>query len=152
MVVIRGAKTSDLDVLVEYGEKFYESTRYPEEGLEYQPEVVEDLIEVLIDGAGYVLVLEVDGEVKGFILMALIALPYNPDVLSAGELAFYIDEKYRRGKYGTQLLQYAEVVAREKGAKYCTMVSMETSTPRQAEALYENMGYQRTETTYTKEL
>lgn len=152
MVKIRGARESDMGALIRYGEKFYQSTRYVEEGLEYDPEAVENLLRQLMGPTGYVLVLDVDGEVKGFILMALISLPYNPEVVAAGELAFYIDEEYRRGKYGTTLLQYAETVAKERGARYCSMVSMETSTPRQAEALYENLGYQRTETTYTKEL
>lgn len=149
---IRGATLADIPKLVEYGEKFYQQTRHIEEGIPYNPDEVAILCEWLINvKQGFILVLDDDG-VVGFVLVVEAPFPFSPDIRTAQELAYYVDEDYRKTGLGVKLLEHTEKVCKDRGVRYLTMISMESCIPRQAEALYEKLGYSRTETSYTKEL
>lgn len=153
MAKLRGARVEDIPELVKHGEEFYKMTRHVNEGIPYNPEAVANLCHLLVTTpAGFILVLTVDDNIVGFILIAYGPFPFSPDILTAMELAYYIDPKYRKGKYAKFLLEHAEAIAKMQGAKYLTMISMESCHPRHAESVYESMGYSRTETSYTKEL
>lgn len=152
---IRGAKHSDIDTLVAYGEKFYQWTRHIRDGIPYNPDAVADLCGWLIDNweHGFILVLaDTDDTVKGFILVTVSPFIFSPDVKVAGELAFYVDEDLRRSGLGRELMEYAESVAKVRGIRYMSLIAMETCMPDQVAAMYVDMGYTRTETTFVKEL
>lgn len=150
---IRKGKSTDIDVLVAQGREFWKSTRYVGEGHEYKPEVVANLCEWLMNEGGFIVVLEDDDEVvRGHGLVALAPLIFDPDISCAMEFAFYVEPEYRRGKWGLALLKAMETTAAGMGVQYMTMVTMESSMPRQVETIYNRMGYERTETSYTKEL
>lgn len=152
---IRGARIEDIPVLTEYGEKFYQWTRHIRDGIPYNPDAVADLCNWLIDNmdAGFVLVLaDADDVVKGFLLVATSPFIFSPDIKVAGELAFYVDEDLRKTGFGRALMEHGEEVARQNGIRYMTLVAMETCMPDQVAALYADMGYQKTETTFVKEL
>lgn len=151
---IRGARHSDIDKLVEYGEKFYQWTRHIRDGIPYNPDAVADLCAWLIDSKdSFILVLADDDDVvKGFLLVATSPFIFSPDIKIAMEFAFYVDEDLRKSGLGRKLMEAGEEHARQLGVKYMTLISMETCMPDQVAALYDDMGYQRTETSFVKEL
>lgn len=151
---LRGAKLDDLPELVAHGQEFYKATRYYQDGLPYDPGAVEDLCRKLITekNAGVIFVITDEDRVVGFILVALFPFIFSPSVIVAGELAYYVEPAYRNRSTARLLLETAEAYCKVRGARYLTMVSMETSNPRPVEKLYERMGFVRNETSYTKEL
>ena len=152
-MLIRGGMEQDIPKLLEYGEKFWEHTRYKQiDDVPYSKTSVEELIKALlyVPGAGYVLVVVVDDEVKGFGLCVNTPLIWNRDYSASGELAFYLDEELRGSGAGVALLKEMEAWAVERGKDYMAMISMEHSMD--VGPLYEKMGYVKTETTYTKRL
>lgn len=152
MARFRRARLEDLDALIHYGEKFWESTRYYQvDGVPYCPTSVQQMILNLFNGGGYIVVLtDEEDNVKGFGLVAVYPNVWNHALTSAGELAFYIDEGFRGKGTGVQLLTAMEGFARIRGVKYMAMISMEHSMD--VGPLYEKLGYVKTETTYTKVL
>ena len=152
---IRGARSSDIVVLMKHGKEFYQHTRYLQDGLKYNPQAVGELCMTLITNgdAGRALVLTDDEEeVVGFVLLGYGMFPWDPSYKIAIELAYYVTPEHRNGKNARKLLQAAETVAKKDGIKYLTMVSMESCDPRRAEALYIDMAYVKTGTSFTKEL
>lgn len=150
---IRRATLDDIPVLVSYGEKFWEFTRYKQvDEVPYNPESVEALCRGLmtIPGTGYVLVVEVEGVVKGFGLCVTTPLIWNHKYAVSGELAYYLDEELRGSGAGVRLLTAMEKYAIKRKCHYMAMISMDHSMD--VGPLYEKMGYVRTETTYTKRL
>ena len=145
----------DIAQLVASGEKFYQWTRHIRDGIPYNPDAVADLCARLIGNyeLGFILVIADDCDVvKGFLLVTTSPFPFSPDITIAGELAYYIDEDLRKGGLGRKLMEHGESVARSRGVRYMTLVAMESSMPEQVAALYRAMGYEKTETTYLKEL
>lgn len=150
---IRRATQDDLPALVAYGEKFWEFTRYKQvDEIPYCAESVERLCTGLLTGigVGYILVVDVDDEVKGFGICVTTPLIWNQKYGVSGELAYYLDEELRGSGAGIKLLKAMEKYAIKRGCHYMAMISMDHSMD--VGPLYEKLGYVRTETTYTKRL
>ena len=156
MLNIRTGQPRDIPRLVELGEDFWEHTWHKHKGQAYSGETVAHLCEFLMhrgNGNGFIVVLTDDDDVvQGFGLVAFTPFVFDINMKTATELAFYVVPEYRKGKEGIRLLKSMENISRNKGCAVITMVSMEHSNPRPVEKLYESMGYERTETSYTKEL
>lgn len=149
---IREARPADFPRLVEQGREFWKQTRYPDEGLEYDPEQVHQLLEYLTtDDNGFVLVVrDEDDEPRGHALVIITPHIFHPATKAAMELAYYIEPEYRG--HGGQLLRRVEQVCADKGVRYLSMIAMESSMPETVGAIYEKRGFTKTETTYTKDL
>lgn len=151
MAKFRKATFQDMPALVHYGSLFWEHTRWAQDGWDYDPGSVRDMIQGLIEGLGFIIVVtDEEDNVKGFGLVLEYLNSWNNNISCAGELAFYIDEAYRGDGTGKKLLMLMEAMARKRGVKYMAMISMAHSMD--VGPLYEKMGYVETETTYTKEL
>ena len=151
---IRGARISDIDSIVEQGAKFYQWTQHSLDGVKYDPDAVADMCYRLITSkdSGYILVVDVDDVVSGFILVATSPFLFNPEYTIAGEIAYYLDPSLRGRKIGKKLLNRAEEVASSRGVNHMALVAMQTSMPEEVASLYLSMGYKKTETTFVKEL
>lgn len=151
-VEIKTATFDDVVKLVVYGEQFWRQTRYFEAGIEYHADTVIEMTNNLID-EGVVLYAE-NGTGKVVALMLVIVAPFlmNVEYLTACEWVFYVDPKYRRGGLGAKLIQMAEELLRERRVKFFTMVSLANVTPEAADQLYETLGFEHSETNFTKDI
>lgn len=147
---IRAANLRDTADLVEMGEKFWKTTKYYEQGVEYDEDTVSVLIYNIMQDGLIVVATEAE-KIIGFILVAFTPWHFNKNVLTATEVAYYIEEEYRNAGLGRDLINTAEYVCRERGCKYLTLVTM-ASSPKHVGRFYQMLGYQPAETAYTKEL
>ena len=153
MAKIRFALNADIPDLVYWGEKFWELTWFRQKlQQEYDGQSVDILLQGLINhDTGFVLVVEdEEKKVRGFALIVISPFVFNLNLKIAGELAWYVDPDYRGHRAGLDLLKKAELIARSRGCRYLTMISMNHSM--NVGPLYEKAGYSPAETTYIKEL
>lgn len=153
MAEIRAARLDDIPQLVKWGEEFWKGTYFwQERNMPYDAETVEELCEMLIkEQHGHISVCtDDDGDVRGFALAFNYQFVFNKNVPMMCELAWYVDPTFREKGIGSKLLERVELVARFRGCKFMTMVSMKHSMD--VGPLYEKHGYTQTESTYVKEL
>jgi GNAT superfamily N-acetyltransferase len=150
---VRRGRPEDIEELRVLGREFYEQTSYHASGVKYSPTTVYNLLVALMGDLGIVCVAEDDdGKIVGFILVAVFPVPFNVKVSGATELAFYVTPEAQKTGIGKQLLNKAEQVAKQRGAKFLSMVSLESVDPEKAQALYTKLGYRKNETLFTKDL
>lgn len=132
--------------LVEMGQRFLTTGPYASR-IQNSPEQMERVIQQLMEHeGGLVLVADLEGWVGGMILVFLHQHPLSGEVF-ASELCWWVEPEVR-GRTGLYLLTHAEVWAQEHGARAIHMVA---PSPEIA-GLYERLGYDLLEMTYTKEL
>lgn len=149
--MIKVATSDDVIRLVTYGDKFWSQTRYFAAGIEYNTKTVLAVTNALIDD-GIVLFAEDDGEVVALMLVIIAPFPMNQDYTAACEWVFYVEPDYRRSGLGIELIGMAETMLKDKGVKFFTMVSLANVEPEAANKLYEYLGFEHSETNYTKDL
>jgi GNAT superfamily N-acetyltransferase len=144
---------ADIVSLVEHGEEFWTHTTYFKKGRPYNDKAVGDLCLWLIThDHGFITVLaDEDNKVRGFGLVIVTPFIFDPTFTSAMELAYYIDPEVR-GQYGVALLKEMEKTAKEQGADFMSMITMEDSSPEVAASIYNKLGYEKNEVVYTKEI
>jgi len=144
--MIREAKEDDFDSIIEMSSKFWLETMFDEP---FDPDHTMLMVEMAYDHK-LLAVIEVDSEVVGFV--AGIAAPTmgSPDAIAGTELAWWINPEHRNNGNGLKLINFIEGLARIAGVKYWNMVAMESSNPRVAEAIYQKLGYFKSETMYTR--
>ena len=145
--MIREYKAEDLTQLLIYGKAFWLDSPYFEMGMEYDPEAVADMVLELAE-KHYLRVYEVQGEIVGFIGIAITPLPFAPTYTMAKEMFFFV-HPLNRGSVGQQLLLQAEADV-EKWADIICFGDMATS--KDMSEYYAKNGYSHSESTYTKEL
>lgn len=149
---IRLATSDDVDRLVAYGEQFWNQTRYYAAGVEYDVATVTHFTRYLLDEG--VVMYAVDDQDKIIALMLVIIAPFpmNMNHLCATEWVFYVDADYRRGGLGVKLIAQAEQILKHRRVKFFTMVSLANVAPEAANQLYKTLGFEHSETNFTKEL
>jgi len=149
---IKTATVEDVVRLVVYGNQFWEQTRYFQAGIEYDVETVIEMTNQLID-EGIVLYAEDEkGEIIGLMLVIIAPFLMNKHHLMACEWVFYVDPEYRRGGLGATLILKAEKLLHEKRVTFFTLVSLVNVTPEAAHKLYQSLGFEQSETNFTKVL
>ena len=149
---VRRGRTEDLDAIKSLSKEFYEKTSYYAAGVKASPTTIHGLLSVLMGDSGIICVAEDDdGTIVGFIAVAILPFIFNSKHLSATELAFYVTPAAQKAGVGKALLTKAEQVARQRGVKFLTMVSLESVNPVGAQALYTQLGYQKNEVAFTKD-
>lgn len=88
---------------------------------------------------------------KGAILGVVAPHPFNPRVLIATELFWYVEPEYRASKFSVNLVKQFEDKAKECGARFVFMMAIEHSNDM-AIRLYPKLGYNKLETTFIKEI
>lgn len=146
--MIRKANKEDFPRILEMSRDFWAQTQFSEP---FDTDRATLQVE-LAHSHGLLAVLDINGVAQGFIAGAKNFLLASSGALSAVELAYWICPEYRKGTNGIKLMKALEVAAKEQGIKYLTMVSMETSNPKQAERIYMSRGYTLQEKSFTKVL
>lgn len=146
------ATSDDIDRMVAYGEQFWHQTRYCAAGVEYDVDTVTHFTRYLLDEG--VVMYAVDDQDKIIALMLVIIAPFpmNMNHLCATEWVFYVDAAYRHGGLGVKLIAQAEQILKDRRVKFFTMVSLSNVAPEAANQLYKTLGFEHSETNFTKEL
>lgn len=95
------------------------------------------------EGKVIYLVGEEDGKIIAHLLLQLQGIPTEAGCPNINDL--YVSEDVRSKGYGSELLQKAEEIAKEKGFTKISLAVNPTLNPR-AKTLYEKLGYQQTDT------
>lgn len=147
--MIRQATQEDLSAIVEMSRHFYATTFYST-WAQFDPTTVYDLAENLADN--HVMLVAQDGD-KYVGMVGLFVAPFMFDrgVTAAYEVVWWVDPEYQGNGVGQKLLAAIEPACKARGAQAIQMVRLATSPP-QAEALYEKLGYKFSEASHTKTL
>lgn len=153
MITVRRARPKDVPAMVRFGRVFWEQTSYyTEQGIQYAEDHINAMVVELIEHGIVQIAVNEEHRVVGIILMVVGPMPFNPAVKCATELVFYVDEAYRNQGTGKRLLQQAENIAKQLGVKLFTMIHLDSVSPEKAEHVYNQTGYTKNETLFSKEL
>ena len=144
-MTIRLATENDIPDILRMCEKFWAQT-------DYKVPFDEPSALILIDmcmGQSLGMVLDIGGAV-GFVMGIRFPLLGNNAYTIGAEMAWWVDEEYRSGKNGYELMQAIENAAKESGVHFWTMMNLESLQPEVAERIYERAGYKKTESTFLK--
>lgn len=149
MTTIRSATREDVPAIVAMGERFYAASGYES----IAPVARESIagLALLTMESGVMLVAEADGELVGMVSLFLEPFTFNPAVTLATELAWWIEPDHRGGMLAVRMMAALEESCRAKGAQWVRMATLATSPP-QASAIYERLGYQPGDRYYMRAL
>ena len=145
--MIRDCETRDIPELVAMSKTFWQYTLYKDE--EFQEDAVEGMIKAAMKD-NLCLVYDVNGKSEGFVCGIKGYLMANFDVCVGTELAWWVNEDFRKTSGGLKLLKAIEQRAKSLGIKYWNMAYMKSSMPESIKKIYESMGYKENESLYTK--
>lgn len=149
MTTIRKATLADVPEIVRMSAAFYPTTHYAQ-WCDMDEASVTGLATGLIENDVF-FVAESDGALVGMVGVMLVPFLFSRDHLFATEIVWWVAPEVRGTSVAARLLDVIEAPCRERGAARIQMVHMPNSPP-QAAALYERMGYARSEISYTKDL
>jgi GNAT superfamily N-acetyltransferase len=146
---VRNATEADVPAITAMARKFYGTTAYAN----FTPmsdDTVSGLARTMID-SGVMLVADRDGELVGMAGLFVGPFLFNNAIKTAHEVVWWVDPDAQGMGAGKALLGAIEPACRARDVHAIQMVHLSTSPP-QAAALYERMGYHLSESCYTKEL
>ncbi len=147
-MMVRDGCSDDLPAVVEMAREFWAHTRYDEE---FDADYVEFMSAMALEH-GLLAILELDGVVEGFVAGLKAPLLACANVLNGTEIAWWVNPSARKGRNGIALMQHIEKMAKAQGVKYWNMIVMESCQPEVGAAIYERLGYKKSETSYTRVL
>lgn len=146
--MVRDGNKDDLPAVVEMAREFWQHTMYAEP---FDANYVEFMASMAIEH-GLLAILEIDGVIEGFTAGLKSPLLACADVMSGTEIAWWVNPSARKGRNGIALMQHIEQMAKAQGVKYWNMIVMESCQPEVGAAIYERLGYKKSETSYTRVL
>ena len=149
MTAIRPATQADLPVIAQMGMKFIQYTEYRSVVAASAEDIEKSLMTVLEIGA--IFVAEIDGAVRGFIAGLVHPAWFSPHTKIAMEMAWWMEEDYRKGTAGVRLVQAYESWAKQTGASFICMSDLIVNGEAPLSGLLPRMGYRLTERTHMKE-
>lgn len=144
--MVRDGTADDLDAVVMMAEEFWRHTMYDEP---FDHEHVRCMAAMALDH-GLLAMLEIDGKVEGFTAGVKGPLLGNASVLTGTEIAWWVNPEARKGRNGIALMKHIEGMAKQQGIKYWNMIVMQSCQPEVGAAIYEAMGYTKSEISYTR--
>lgn len=144
--MVRDGTLDDLPAVVDMAREFWKHTRYDED---FDADYVEHLTRTALNH-GLLAVLEVDGAPNGFVAGLKMPLLANSSVLCGTEIALWINPYARKGRNGIALIKHIENMAKSEGIKYWNMIVMESCQPEVGSSIYKRLGYEKSETSYTR--
>lgn len=144
---IRPATEADIPACLEMGVKFHASTDYAA----YIPFCRDTVAEYgrMCIASGVLLVAERAGELLGVVGLFIGPSIFNKAVHSAFELMWWVEPGEQSAGVGKALVAAVEPACKARGVVSIHMLHLNTSPP-QAGALYERMGYKYAESVYIK--
>lgn len=144
---VRQATQNDVPRIVEMSAKFYETTSYAR-WAPFNPDTVHDLAANLAENH-VMLVAEEGGDLVGMVGLFVAPFLFNGDITAAYEVVWWVDPQAQGRGAGKALLAAIEPACEGRGCRAIQMVHL-ASSPPQAAAIYERLGYRHTESSYTK--
>jgi len=144
--MVRDGNKFDLDAVVDMAREFWKHTMYKDD---FDPDHVRFMASMALDH-GLMAVLVIGGVTQGFCAAIKAPLLANASVLTATEIAWWVNPEARKGRNGLSLMKHIERMAQDQGVKYWNMVVMESCQPEVGAAIYEARGYKKSETSYTR--
>lgn len=148
-MIIRFAKEADFDALVRIGHDFFEYNPYKEHSA-IDDSYLRHTLSVLMT-QHILLVGEVDGKVVGAGGAFVAPVFWNPNDKQGVEAFWWVDPEHRKGN-GKKLRQALERVAKGRGVRFWSMISLELSEPEKMHKMYEKAGFKHIENVYLKVL
>lgn len=149
MTTIRKATLADVPAIVSMSAKFYATTNYAK-WADFNAESVAALAANLAENH-VMLLAEQAGEVVGMVGLFVAPFVFNTDRTGAYEVVWWVNPDAQGQGAGKALLAAIEPACKDAGCHAIQMVHLSTSPP-QAAAIYERMGYAHTESSYTRTL
>ena len=143
---IRHAVEEDIEQIVEMGKEFWELTPFTIIGIEYRPDSIAELLQILIEDH-YLVVVDSDVGLIGCVGFFIVPFVFNKDYSVAQELFFWVAPSVRG--VGSQLLEAVEKDLKDI-VDVVAMGELQTST--KLEEFYKKRGYIKTESVYSKVL
>lgn len=145
--MIRQATVADIPAIVEMSRLFYATTEYSK-WADFDQGTVERLAQNLAEN--HVLLVADEGEgLKGMVGLFVAPFMFNNAETAAYEVVWWVNPDAQGGGVGKALLAAIEPACKAKGCSAIQMVHLATSPP-QAAAIYERMGYAHTESSFTR--
>lgn len=144
--MVRDGVAEDLPAVVEMAREFWKHTRYDEA---FDEDYVEFMSSMALEH-GLLAILEVDGSVEGFVAGLKAPLLACASVLNGTEIACWVNPGARKGRNGIALIKHIENMARAQGVKYWNMIVMESCEPEHGARIYRGLGYEKSETSFTR--
>lgn len=149
MATIRKATLADVPEIVRMSALFYPTTHYAQ-WCDMDEETVASLASNLVEN--HVFFVAEDGEeLVGMVGVFIAPFLFNAHVRFGVEVVWWVAPEARGSHVAVSLLNAIEQPLRDAGCDRIQMVHMPNSPP-QAAALYERMGYARSEVSYTKDI
>jgi len=146
--MIRVAEIKDIPSIVDMGLMFWKESPFD---IDADSDSIRDFA-LLCIGQNLLCVLEIDGNLEGFAAGIKGAMLGNVNISCGNEVAWWVNPSHRGGKNGIALLHFLEGMAKDEGIRFWTMAFMTSSMPEKVEGIYQRLGYEKTEVSYTKEL
>jgi len=147
-MIVRPATRADIPRIIEMGRRFYAASGYETIAAASNPSIAG--LAIITMDQGVMLVAESDdGDVIGMACLFLEPFVFNPSVTVASELAWWIEPEHRGGLLARKMMLAIEEACRAREVGVIRMAALETSPP-QAAALYERMGYARSDSHYMR--
>lgn len=154
---IRTATHDDIPAIVDMAQRFYPESPYPAIYGDMPDSQAAGLVIVMLEGMashgiapGVMLVAEKESALVGMLCLHIDVATFTPEVI-AGEIVWWLDPEHRGGMGAVRLVREGERAARERGATVSRMAVL-GSSPAEAGAMLERIGYAPTETIFTKRL
>lgn len=148
--MIRQATEDDIPAIVAMGERFYNTTHYPQAVGSYDAATAEGLIRMMVS-PGVLLLAEHRGETVGMVGLVIPPWLFNAQHRVAAEIMWWTAEESRNTGAGLALLRAVAPACKAAGCKAVQMVRLESS-PAHVGRLYERLGYRLAEHSYIKVL
>jgi GNAT superfamily N-acetyltransferase len=149
MVTIRQYVPADRLGVLSMGRAFYAATHYAAMA-PYDPITVAGLVDFLASD-GLILVAEHEGSLVGMVGLIVSPFHFNHAIKGAHEVMWWVAPNAQGAGIGRALLEEIEPACRAKGCAYIQMIHLANSPP-QAAALYQRLGYEPTESSFTKRI
>lgn len=147
--MIRAAGVTDAPSILAMGARFFASTHYTDFA-GYDEDSALALIEAMTE-SGVLLVAESGGVLVGCVGLMVVPFLFDQTKTIAAEVLWYVTPEAQGSGLGKALLAAVEPACRGKGCVAVQMIHLESSPP-QAGALYERMGFALREHSYLKGL
>lgn len=147
MYNIRLAEEEDVEVALEMGKKFYETTEISKM-IPFSEDSAASQFYNMLDN-GFMLVVDHIDSPIGILGCYFYDFPFNRDYRGCMEQLYWIEPEHRGSHLASKLLQAAQDIAQSEGVQYMAMVALETS-PEMIDKFYKVHGFDRSERTYIK--
>jgi len=110
---------------------------------------IEEIVQNLLENENIICI---EKEGKGVILGLLYPLYYNPEIIIAQELGWWVEPEYRNTTIGIKLLKAFEKEAKNKGADKIMMIYLDSQSPENVNKMLTKLNYSSVEHSMVKDI